>query len=207
MTNKADLIIHPVRLRIITALGGRQHTPRQLAALLPDIAQASLYRHISILLKAGILEVVAEQQVNGSLERTLAIAKGHINLTASDLQALPREDHLRYFSMFSATLIASFAEYMRTATLSNIIEDGLSYNVTTIHLSDEERAQLSDEIDQVIGRVWANPPTPQRKSYTLASIVIPHTDATESTAQEHSSAESAAQSPRLNNSLKKGNNT
>ncbi len=207
MNNKANLIIHPVRLRIITAFGGRQHTPRQLAALLPDIAQASLYRHISILLKAGILEVVAEQQVNGSIERTLAIAKGQINLTASDLQALPREDHLRYFSIFSATLIESFAEYIRTATLSKIIEDGLSYNVTTIHLSDEERAQLSDEIDQVIQRVWANPLTPERKSYTLASIVIPHTDATDSTAQEHRSAESAAQSSRLNGSTKKGNNT
>jgi DNA-binding transcriptional ArsR family regulator len=207
VNNKANLIIHPVRLRIITAFGGRQHTPRQLAALLPDIAQASLYRHISILLKAGILEVVAEQQVNGSIERTLAIAKGQINLTASDLQALPREDHLRYFSIFSATLIESFAEYMRTATLSNIIEDGLSYNVTTIHLSDEERAQLSDEIDQVIQRVWANPPTPERKSYTLASIVIPHTDATDSTAQEHRSAASAAQSSRLDGSTKKGNNT
>ena len=63
--DKADLILHPARLRIMGELGGRQMTSRQLAIALPDMAQASLYRHIKALLDGGILEVVSEQAVNG----------------------------------------------------------------------------------------------------------------------------------------------
>lgn len=42
----ARLIGHPVRLRVIIALGGRTLTTKQLAEALPDVAQATLYRHV-----------------------------------------------------------------------------------------------------------------------------------------------------------------
>ena len=55
----ADLLLHPVRLRIVQAfLGDRALTTSDLAAELADIPPASLYRHVARLVDAGVLAVV-----------------------------------------------------------------------------------------------------------------------------------------------------
>ena len=59
-----DLLLHPVRLRIVQAfLGDRALTTAQLAAELSDVPTGSLYRHVALLTKAGVLHVVAERRV------------------------------------------------------------------------------------------------------------------------------------------------
>ena len=42
--SKAEMIVHPIRLRIIEALHGRELTSRQIADSLDDVPQATLYR-------------------------------------------------------------------------------------------------------------------------------------------------------------------
>jgi len=54
---KADLILHPVRMRMIIVLSGRQLTPKQLATELKDVASATLYHHLNLLTEAGITRV------------------------------------------------------------------------------------------------------------------------------------------------------
>jgi DNA-binding transcriptional ArsR family regulator len=173
VSDKTNLLLHPVRLRILSELAGKQLSPRQLAQALPDIAQASLYRHIGLLVDNQILEVVAERVVNGATERTYAIAAGAMRLSPDDLRGLPSEEHIRLFSVYIGTLIETFVESLNGRDLDDALRDGLSYNRVTIHLSDEEVTQFRAEIAAIIERVWSNQPAPNRKSYTLASIVIP----------------------------------
>ena len=67
----ADLLLHPVRLRIVQAfLGDRALTTGELHAELDDVPTASLYRHVAHLVDAGVLSVVAERRVRGAVERT-----------------------------------------------------------------------------------------------------------------------------------------
>ncbi|WP_324273703.1 helix-turn-helix domain-containing protein [Blastococcus brunescens] len=55
----ADLLLHPVRLRVVQAfLGDRTLTTSDLRAELPDVPTASLYRHVGVLADAGVLTVV-----------------------------------------------------------------------------------------------------------------------------------------------------
>ncbi len=171
--NRADLILHPARLRMMSELGGRQMTPLQLAKALPDIAQASLYRHIKALLDGGILEVVSEQEVNGAIERTYAVVSGAGRLTSEELRALSPDDHLRYFTIYAVKLIDDFATYIREARPELIGSDGMSYSTASIYLSDAERAQFQHEIIGLLGRVMSNEPSPDRKRFSLSSIVIP----------------------------------
>ena len=69
-----DLLLHPVRLRIIQAfLGDRALTTTELRAELPDVAPATLYRQVARLVGAGVLGVVAERRVRGATERTYVL--------------------------------------------------------------------------------------------------------------------------------------
>ena len=65
--SRADLIMHPVRMRLLATLAHRQLTPRQLSQLLPDIPQATLYHHLGILTRAELLRVVSERQIRGAV--------------------------------------------------------------------------------------------------------------------------------------------
>jgi hypothetical protein len=57
----AELLLHPVRLRVVQALlGDRVLTTGDLHAELPDVPTASLYRHVAVLAGAGVLEVAYE---------------------------------------------------------------------------------------------------------------------------------------------------
>ena len=69
----AEVVLHPVRLRIVQKLGGRELTTGALRKELPDITQATLYRHVSALIDAEIVTVVDERRVRGTIERTLAL--------------------------------------------------------------------------------------------------------------------------------------
>ena len=54
--NDADLLLHPIRLRVVQAfLGDRALTTAGLRAELPDVPPASLYRHIGRLVDGGVL--------------------------------------------------------------------------------------------------------------------------------------------------------
>ncbi|MCI2974699.1 MAG: hypothetical protein MP439_01290 [Ferrimicrobium sp.] len=46
-------------------------TTAQIASELSDIPMGSLYRHVAILVKAGVLQVVAECRRRGAVERTM----------------------------------------------------------------------------------------------------------------------------------------
>src|ERR1700680_2214524 len=109
---RADLILHPVRLRIILAFArGRHLTPQQVAAVLTDVPQATLYRQIERLYQGGALAVVAERRVRGAVERTYVLAEGGASLSPDDLAKSSPEDHRGYFTGFAAGLTAPLGRY------------------------------------------------------------------------------------------------
>ena len=65
-----ELLAHPVRMRIVHALRGRELTTGQLCELLPDVSKAMVYRHVEALATGEVLEVAAERRVRGAVERT-----------------------------------------------------------------------------------------------------------------------------------------
>jgi DNA-binding transcriptional ArsR family regulator len=170
---KADLLLHPVRIRIMTEFSGRERTSQQLAEALPDIPQATLYRHIKVLVEGGVLEVAEEKRVNGAVERSYRVAQGGNRLTAEDMRAMSADDHIRYFTIYAASLIDTFSDYIQAAELWHVLDDGLAYNRAVVHLSDAERAQFDAEFEALVGRMLACQPAPERKRFTLASMVIP----------------------------------
>lgn len=56
-------------MRVVLALGSADLTTKQIHALLPDVPQASLYRAVSRLADAGVLDVVDSRRRGGAYER------------------------------------------------------------------------------------------------------------------------------------------
>ncbi|MGF1505074.1 MAG: helix-turn-helix domain-containing protein, partial [Anaerolineae bacterium] len=163
---KADLLLHPVRLRIATELANRTQTPAQLGAALPDVAQATLYRHINLLLEGGLIEVAGETPVNGALERSYRLAQGAGTLTPEELHGATRGEHVRYFTIFAASLIEAFTRYVQHTEPGTVGQDGMSYNRATLYLNAQERADFQREVVGLVERYLSLPPAPDRERFT-----------------------------------------
>ena len=110
----ADLLLHPVRLRIVEAfLGDRALTTSALAAELADVPAASLYRHVARLVNAGVLAVVAERRVRGALERTYVLRLSAATVGLDEVDAMSADEHRQAFMAFVAGLLGVAARPVR----------------------------------------------------------------------------------------------
>lgn len=168
-----DLILHPVRLRILHAMsGGRTRTTSDLCADLPDVPKTSLYRHVGLLAEAGALEVAGEQRVHGAVERTYRLRREGATVDADTAASMSLQDHRHGFAAAAAALIAEFNAYLDREH-ADPTADLVSYRQGPVWLSREELAELIDEMRRVLARRWGNEPGPGRRPHLLATIVFP----------------------------------
>ena len=176
--SRVDLILHPVRMRLITTLARRELTTRQLSELLPDVPQATLYHHLGILTKAGLLRVVSERPVRGTVEKVYTVAVDNASLSPDDLANASREDHLRYFTVFVGALLSDFSRYLQQDKLQqdkpiDLFADRVSYGETPFYLSDDELAQASRALNQALSPFLDNQPEPHRHRRLFAFVTFP----------------------------------
>jgi len=172
----ADLLLHPVRLRIVQAfLGDRALTTTELRAELPDVPGASLYRHVARLVDAGVLGVVSERRVRGALERTYILRLAAANIGVEEFEKMTVDDHRQAFTAFVAGLLGDFDRYLARGEIDPI-RDGVSYNLAAMWLDDAELGELRRDIARIFGPRLANAPGPGRKRRILGSVLLPGED-------------------------------
>ncbi|HET8978573.1 MAG TPA: helix-turn-helix domain-containing protein [Solirubrobacteraceae bacterium] len=176
----ADLLLHPVRLRIVKAfLGDRALTTSQLAAELDDVPTGSLYRHVARLAKAGILQVVAEQRIRGAVERTYTLRPVAAQMHPDEIAAMSTADHTHAFMAFIAGALADFDRYAATNP-QDPARDGAGYRVGAVWLSDAEWADFLRDLAAVIQPRAANAPGDGRRRRILYGIALPAPEAASS---------------------------
>lgn len=164
-----DLVLHPVRMQIVQALAaGHRLTTAQLAERLPNIPQASLYRHLNKLVEVGLIAIVEQNQVRGTVEKVYALT----STTPLNKDELTNEDHLRLFLAFTSNLAANFEQYLNQPG-ANPLQDRVSFRVARIYASDEEFLQFATALRQAYDLVINNLPSPERTGLDLATILIP----------------------------------
>lgn len=174
---KQDLILHPVRLRILMTIEGRRMTVQEIARQLPDVAQATLYRHVNTLAEAGILQVVAENPVRGTVEKTYALADLHAaTLTPEDMRTASKDDHIRYFGAFVGMLTAQFARYLDAVETADPVADGVGYHTHPLYLSDAEMHDLTQRLGALLTEFMQYAPGSERKRRLFSTIFIPDPD-------------------------------
>jgi DNA-binding transcriptional ArsR family regulator len=170
----ADLVVHPVRLRLLTTIAGRRLTARQLLAELGTVPQATLYYHLGLLTEAGFLRVVEERPVRGTVERVYALGQSPI-LSAADLQNATVDAHRRYFIMFLAALLEEFAQYLEhpPGGTVDLGADGVGYRQEPMNLSDSEFRQMVQALNQTLLPFLAHAPGPGRSRRLFTTVFIP----------------------------------
>ena len=172
----ADLLLHPVRLRIVQAFrGDRALTTSELRAELPDVPAASLYRHVARLVDGGVLAVVAERRVRGAVERTYVLRTAAASIDPNALAKMTPDEHRQAFFAYVAALIGDFDRYLARGDI-DLLRDGVSYRLAGMWLDDAELLELVRELIAAVQPRLANAPKPGRKRRIFGTILLPGTD-------------------------------
>jgi DNA-binding transcriptional ArsR family regulator len=169
----ADLLLHPVRMRILQALFDADPlTTTQLRDRLPDIAPATMYRHIAVLADAGVLEVVDEKRVRGTVERSYRVRKEEAVVDPAARAAMTREDHLRAFTTFAASLMTDFDRYHAHED-ADPTSDGVVYRQAAVWLTKEEFAAMIEEIESAVVSRVGHARDDGRIRHVVSLVVVP----------------------------------
>jgi Helix-turn-helix domain len=169
----ADLLLHPVRLRIVKAfLGDRALTTSQLRAELDDVPAASLYRQVARLVDAGVLSVVAERRVRGAVERTYVLRMVAAQVGIDELEKMTPDDHRQMFISLVAGLLGDFDHYLARGHVDPL-RDGMMFRTAGLWLDEAEFNELALDLARVLQPRMANPPKPGRKLRLLTQVLLP----------------------------------
>lgn len=169
----ADIVLHPVRMKIIQQLGGRSMTTTELREALPEVKQATLYRHVAALLEADILAVVEERQVRGAVERTLSLGEQMAHVGQDELQAMDAVQLRSAFAMFLSGLSNDFEELLEDDRTE--LRGQLGFSRAPLYLDTRDLEQLQSEFTRVL-TPYLQPRRDGQHRITLATVLIPEID-------------------------------
>jgi DNA-binding transcriptional ArsR family regulator len=169
----ADLLLHPVRLRVVKAfMGDRALTTAQLASELGDVPVGSLYRHVALLTKAGVLHVVAERRIRGAVERTYTMRLAAAQMLPDEVAKMSPEEHTQAFVAFVAGLLGDFDAYVESDAFDPI-GDAATYRLAGMWLTDAEYAEYVRDLVTISQPRLANPPGRGRRRRLFYQILLP----------------------------------
>lgn len=164
----ADLVLHPVRLRILQAIARRELTTAQLRELLPDVTPATLYRHVATLIEAGILTVVAERRVRGAVERTLAAGPRSAHVGPDEAPELSVDQVRQAFAAFVAQVVDEVGAHLDG---DDSTEELFGFSTTSLVVDADDLAAIQQELVELFGRYQQA--APGKRTVTLATVLTP----------------------------------
>ena len=141
-SKRIEVSMKPNCQRILTTVYSRKIlTTKELANILSDIPQATLYRYVRLLIEVGALGVVKEEKKRGGVERTIKLTKnpkGTFDEISTAIMYL-HNSFRKYFekedcnpekdllAVSSVSLMLDDNEYLKLLTQINIlIEDAIN---------------------------------------------------------------------------------
>ncbi|MGW4120037.1 helix-turn-helix domain-containing protein [Nocardia sp. NPDC004711] len=168
-----ELLLHPVRLRIIHALsGGRLRSAGELCDRMPDVPRTSVYRQIGLLTEGGMLEIGDERRVRGAVERSYRLRSDRPTISPEASSAMTADDHRQGFAAAMAVLIGEFNAYLDQPD-ADPVADSVGYRQATLWLSPEELDTMLTGFRDLVTPLAANQPGPGRRPYLISPILFP----------------------------------
>lgn len=145
-----------------------------------DVPPATLYRHLNVLRKGGIITIADERgsglvggrRTRGAVERRFVLQPGAGSLGPADLALATPDDHLRWFASFVASLLGAFGRYV-AAGVPDLARDGVGYREVVLQLSDAELEAMGAALNAAVLPFAANLPGDGRTARLLATVLLP----------------------------------
>ncbi len=165
----ADVVWHPIRLRIMNALSpNRRLTTPQIGALLPDVATPSLYRHLKTLVDAEVVQLIETPTPRGTMEKQYTLPEQE---TVVDLANARPEDLVRYFTTFASALLTSGRQFFGQPDAEK--RRGGNYSANALYLTEKEYEYFCAALEGLSNLAKMNRPEEGRRRRMFYTAILP----------------------------------
>ncbi|MEI8411776.1 MULTISPECIES: helix-turn-helix domain-containing protein [unclassified Kribbella] len=145
-----DVLLHPIRWRIVQRVLGRELTTTELKRDLPDVPATTLYRHVAALIDAGYLTVVRERKIRGTTERTLTLDQTKVGrIDEREARAMTPDQHRQAFLLLLTRLAADFDRLVDRGDLYPRLNQ-LTYAQLALYVDPTDLATLRQAINALL---------------------------------------------------------
>ncbi|MFB1050626.1 helix-turn-helix domain-containing protein [Paraliobacillus sp. JSM ZJ581] len=174
MTNKVEILMHPVRVKISRALMRNKEnglSPREMLEIIKDVPQATLYRHIQVLLDAGIIRVVKEKKVRSVSEKYYILNEEKVLLSSADWNKASLDEKINYYSYYQLSLLNQYKNYL-THLDNDDSADGSTFSMVELKLDDERFKDFQTELNDLMVKYYNDTSKNTEKNAPIRTIGI-----------------------------------
>ena len=173
-----ECISNPAKSRLLIEIMRRgKVTAKYLAENCVDIPQTTLYRYLKRMTDDGLLKIVGETPIRGTVEKTYALT-----FDPSDPPSVLGQNsgamYMQMFFQYFLTFAKIFQDYCDTPGI-DIKKDRSGLSLSHVYLTDEELEKVAADMAQILYPLQENKPKPERKLRTVGLIISPEHKADE----------------------------
>jgi len=169
---EVDLILHPLRYRLLQTLLGKRLTTQQIAQEIHGYPLSSIYRHLKTLLDAGLVQIVETRKVKGVEEKVYTAGEMQL-LSGEEFSEYSREDHQRYFAAFLSYLLRRFSDYVSGDAEPDMPAERAGFTEQLFYATPEELDRLGSALRLALEPLLGQEKTPQRQRQLFSVITFP----------------------------------
>ncbi|MGD2077172.1 MAG: helix-turn-helix domain-containing protein [Chloroflexota bacterium] len=167
-----EMVIHPVRLRILQTLQDRPQTTQDIAEQLVDVPKSSLYRHLKLLRDSDFITVAETRLVQGIQEKVYRLNRP-ARLGAEDIVGLSAEEHLQYFTTYLMVLLRGFSNFLAATPEPDFVKDRAGYSEVSVWATEEELDSSMLRLNEALQPLIQNEAGNGRRRHKIAIITFP----------------------------------
>ncbi|MED2039810.1 transcriptional regulator [Bacillus wiedmannii] len=181
MSNKVEILMHPVRMKICQVLMRNKEdglTPLEMVKIIKNVPQATLYRQLQTMVDSGIVHVINEKKVKSVSEKYYAINEEDAKIEGSEWKGLSDDQKLNYISYYQLSLMTQYQSYLKKLEEQNSQEDSATFSVVELKLDEEHFGKFQSELNELMIKYYNS----QSKNdeieasiRTIAITIIPET--------------------------------
>ncbi|MDM5247244.1 MULTISPECIES: transcriptional regulator [unclassified Lysinibacillus] len=175
MRNKAEVLMHPVRMKILQALNKEEGlSTLEMISVIKDVPQATLYRHIQILVDENIIKIVKERKVRSVTEKFYALNEGAAKLSKEDWTQLTIKQKLNYVSYYQLALLSQYQNYLNSLDEKESTEDFATFSLLDLTLTNDQFMNFENELNDLVTKYYnMADSTEETETKTIAVNIIP----------------------------------
>lgn len=167
-----ECIANPLRFRLLVEIMKHgKTTAKYLSETCDDIPQTSLYRNLKRMTADGLLKIVSETQIRGTVEKTYELSfdmKDPQEILSQNSGSLYMQMFLQYILLFSK----KFQSYCESPDI-DIKKDMSGFSVNYVYATDEELKKAIQSISNILEPLQNNRPGKDRKLRDIGIIISP----------------------------------
>lgn len=177
MRNKAEVLMHPVRMKILQALMHDKEeglSTLEMISIIKDVPQATLYRHIQILMDENIIKIVKERKVRSVTEKFYALNEGAEKLSQEDWTQLTIKQKLNYVSNYQLALLSQYQNYLNSLDEEQRLADLATFSFIDLTLTTTQFMSFENELNDLIIKYYnMADSSKETETKTIAINIIP----------------------------------